>query len=116
MRTIELMCHVGCYVGYHKYKLNLTIPDEMSSDEARDMLESKYLYWEAMEICDDYYGLHGFETEMGDDEFEEDPEEAIRMFKDEHAEYYTEIWNEEEHAPYCTYGANDLDSRDLTFH
>jgi len=86
----------GCYLDNTEFKLLSDLPEEEIIKE---------LYERAIEATNGWVGCHGFADEEYENfDSQEDYEEYVKQAVDENADYYLEEWDEEEHAPRCTYG------------
>lgn len=91
----------GCYLEM--------VAAKCTTDKPEDAI-NEALYWMAREATEGCVGMHGFDV----DEDEENYEEAERELVENAVNYYFEPWNEKEHAPKCTYGfASEPDEIEL---
>ena len=98
----EFFVSYGCYVGYENVHVVVAHNENMSEQDIMDYLCEEF-HPRALEVCESYYGLHGFEAE------DEDDEEAMVEYIEEHAEVSVEQWDEVEHLGSVTHG-NSVDS------
>lgn len=98
--TTELFGRYGCYLENCDQKLVVTHPADWTKEQLDEAVTMEYLYPSARENVEGWDGMHGFEGE------EDEDEETYNERMEDAAEYYCEPWNEEEHAPHCTYGGD----------
>lgn len=97
--TTELFGHYGCYLGCDESKYIVTHSVDMELEEVMEKFTMDHMYLLAREATEGWDGMHGFEGEEG--ESEEECNERMEYA----AEYYCEVWDEEEHAGRCTFSS-----------
>jgi hypothetical protein len=98
--TTELYGSWGCYIGTTSAKLVVTHPADMPLEKVLEMVDADWMYPMAREATEDWDGMHGFDG--GEDEDDEEREQRI----EDHVEGYCCVWDENKHAPKCTYGSS----------
>jgi len=90
---MEYFVSYGNYINMESAK----VITDLSKEEI-----NQALYELAYQNAESYYGLHGFG--LYEEEEEEFGEDGIHQCIEDSLEYWFEEWDEEEHAPACTYG------------
>jgi hypothetical protein len=96
MKT-EFYVSYGCYINMEAEKVIVTYPDFWDFNKVEAALIDEY-HSRAIDVGDSYYGLHGFEIDLWEEEEEDEQANAIADFLEDQAEVIVEVWDEDAHA------------------